>query len=211
VEESAPQTLRLDQLETLHALWAEQGAPIADRLRPGLPDEAIDGLTEPLAVRLPVEARTWWGWHDGTKADEDNGYTGELGPEFGFLTLAQAVREYRTMRAMFEDLWHGDTAETYDDPDYWWRPSWFPITNRRGLVRCDTAVPLEAPCPIYWAYSHDHDAEGLSHPRTASFGEMVSWWIEALQDGAWEYNRHENRWIHRAERVEAGRLRSGLV
>jgi hypothetical protein len=41
------------------------GAPIVDHLQPGLSDEQMDELTAPLGLSLPVEARRWWGWHDG--------------------------------------------------------------------------------------------------------------------------------------------------
>lgn len=100
-----------------------------------------------------------------------------------------------------------------DDPrmaDYWWRPSWFPISDCRGFIRCDCAVEEGTPTPIFWAFSHDHDAEGLRHPRVDSFGTMVQWWLDALATGAWRY-LPEGRWELRSELLPRERERSGLV
>ncbi len=52
----------LDQLEER---WRTHDAPIARRLAPGLSDEEIDALAEPLELGVPSEARTWWRWHNG--------------------------------------------------------------------------------------------------------------------------------------------------
>jgi hypothetical protein len=90
------------------------------------------------------------------------------------------VRLCRLFRKHAVEAW-GERAE------YWWRTSWFPITERLGAIRCDCAVDEGAPTPIYYADSHDDDAGGLTTPRVDSFGTMVSWWIQALESGAWRY------------------------
>jgi hypothetical protein len=125
-----------------------------------------------------------------------------------FLPLGEAVALYRQTREMFRDIWE---AEDPAMVDYWWRSSWFPITERRGAVRCDCAVTEGAPTPIYWAYSHDHDADGLTNPKVDSFGTMVTWWVEALETGAWHYNASANRWEHQPDLLPPERERSGLV
>ena len=40
---------------------------------------------------------------------------------------------------------------------------------------------------------------------------MVTWWIEALESGAWRYDSSAGRWEHDPERLAPERERSGLV
>jgi cell wall assembly regulator SMI1 len=191
-------------LDGLKELWAREGAPVLQHLRPGLAPEEIDALTEPLGVRLPTEARTWWGWHDGVSGTVALGVQRELGPGLPFLPLGDAVALYRHALQQAAEV-AGDQA------DYWWRPSWFPVTERSGEIRCDCSVEDGSPTPIYWAYSHDHDADGLANPKVESFGTMVTWWIEAVESGAWRYSAEARRWEYLPEALHAERKRSGLV
>src|SRR4051812_43288504 len=64
---SAGNTLSIELLEAVRDRWQQDGAPTADALRPGLTDAEMDDLTAPLDLRLPPEARTLWGWHDGAE------------------------------------------------------------------------------------------------------------------------------------------------
>jgi hypothetical protein len=195
-------TLTLDLLERLRGGWIRQRAPVADHLRPGLPTERIDEMTAALGLRLPVEARTWWSWHDGV--DVALGTVGELGPGLPFLPLENAVDLCRLFREQAGVAW-GDQAEQ------WWRPSWFPITERLGAIRCDCAVETGAPTPIFYADSHDYDAEGLTKPRVESFGTMVTWWVEALESGAWRYDATARRWERQADHLLPERQTSHLL
>jgi len=45
------------------------GAPIAGAWAPGASDDHCDALLLPLGIDLPDEARTWWCWHNGIRAD----------------------------------------------------------------------------------------------------------------------------------------------
>lgn len=200
--------LSAELLQDLEDHWRRQQAPLAERLQPGLTDAEIDELTAPLGIVLATEVRIWWGWHNGASPSDSLRVDREFGPGFVFLPLGEAIALYRQMRQIFRDIWEADDPQMVN---YWWRPTWFPITERRGAVRCDCAVPPGAPTPIYWAYSHDHDAEGLTNPKVASFGTMVTWWLEALETGAWYYNASANRWEHQPELLPPERERSGLV
>jgi hypothetical protein len=197
-----------DLLERLEFLWRTQQAPVADRLQPGLSEAALDELTSPVGIRLPTEARMWWQWHNGAAPDLSLAARRELGPGFAFLPLEEAVVLVERLRTMAQQVWAPEGQEAVD---YWWRPTWFPITERRGAVRLDCAVPDGEPCPVYWAYSHDHDADGLTTPKVTSLGTMIGWWIEALENGAWRYNTENSRWQYHPELIDAERERSGLV
>ena len=69
---TAPQ-LTVDLLEQLAERWRRQRAPITEALSPGLDEEEMDALIAPLGLSLPVEARVWWGWHDGVAAKHAHG------------------------------------------------------------------------------------------------------------------------------------------
>lgn len=200
--------LTTGQLDRLKELWQREHAPVVEILRPGLPEEMIDAQVGELGLELPSEARTWWAWHNGAGSTEGLVSQRELGPGFAFLSLEEAIGLYRQMRALFERLWAPDGPSAVD---HWWRPTWFPITERRAAVRCDCAVPAGAPTPIYWAYSHDHDVEGLTRPKVDSFGTLVTWWIEAVENGAWRFDRRAKRWVHHPDLLEPERERNGLV
>jgi hypothetical protein len=194
--------LTADLLETLETGWARQSAPVMEHLRPGLSPERIDDLTAPLGLRLPVEARIWWGWHDGV--DVRLGPRTELGPSLPFLPLEAAIDLCLLLRDQAAHVW-GERA------DYWWRTSWFPITERLGAIRCECGVEEGAPTPIFWADSHDHDANGLTIPKLESLGSLVAWWGEALETGAWRYDHKNHRWKRDPERLPPDRRGSGLV
>jgi len=196
--------LTLELLEELKQRWTRQGAALVGHLRPGLSPQQMDAMTEHLDLRLPTEARIWWAWHDGVSRTVRLGVHRELGPNLPFLPLEDAVALYRHAREQAAEV-AGDQA------NYWWRPNWFPITERHGEIRCDCSVEEGSPTPIYWAYSHDHDADGLTNPRLESFGAMVTWWIDAIDSGAWEFNADANRWEYQPKLLPPERERSGLV
>jgi hypothetical protein len=117
---------------------ADRGNP--SDARPRLADEEMDVLTAPLGLRLPCEARVWWGWHE---------------------------------------------------PDRWWSRSWFPITTSASgnTVACDCSTGAAAATPIRVVDWHAATEPGAHLPRARSFGEMVSWWIEAIDTGVLAYDR----------------------
>src|SRR4051794_40938184 len=87
-----PRLLDKPLLEELHQLWHQQGAEVAGALAPGMADEDMDALTEPLCFRLQGEPRTWWGWHNGVLVSTPRGW--DVGPDFGIYSLPQAIDEF---------------------------------------------------------------------------------------------------------------------
>lgn len=178
--------LSLTQLERLETLWAEQGAPLVEHLRPGISNEEIDRQLESLRLRLPSEAALWWSWHDGVPSGQPSDMGGAA---FMFFTLGDAVREYHSSRRVAETA-----ARTADEADRLWHPSWFPITNTGygAVIACDCSVPERATTPIravHWGHNEESDV-----PVAESFGQMVAWWIDAIERGAWRYDAHLGRW-----------------
>jgi len=190
--------LSLTQLKRLEALWREQGAPLVEHLRPGLGDVEIERQLRPLGLSLPSEAALWWKWHDGVQGGQP-GIIG--GSYFRFLTLADSVRQYHTSRQVAETA-----ARTDDEVDRLWHRSWFPITDTGygGVIACDCSVPGGAATPIrsvHWGSKEDSDV-----PVAESFGQMVAWWIDAIERGAWRYDADLQRWEIDHQRLADPRL-----
>ena len=191
--------LDIHLLDELLARWRDQRAPIADRLEPGLPNAAMDELTSPLGLRLPAEARVWWGWRDGAPQDETRLLTSRQMGTFGlpFLSLEEAVAEYRSRRDAAQEAAarQGDNAPAeLADPDYWWDLSWFPITvtGNGTAVACDCSVGPEAPTPIRairWGSGPDFGDVVLPSMR-----ELVKWWIDAFDNGTFRFDAESNLW-----------------
>jgi hypothetical protein len=108
-----------------------------------------------------------------------------------YLSISGAVQEYKTMRGLAKTL-----AE--DDPgpmarDRLWDPHWFPITVAEygAVVACDCSDPSAQRTPIrpvHWG------SQVGGEIRARSFGEMVTWWLDAIDRGAWWYEPAEERW-----------------
>ena len=131
-----------------------------------------------------------------------------LEPEEAAVILRQ-LRELAVPLA--EDAADFATGTPRATPDWWWQPGWLPITtNGAGTtIACDCSVPEGEPSPMYavnWGVR-----ENFYEPSAASFGQMVTWWIEALDDGSWRYDREAGRWDYNWELVEPERQLGGLV
>ena len=194
--------LTLAQLVELERLLAEHGAPIAENLAAGASDNQLDLLAAPLGIRLPLELRRWWGWHDGVPFDPNTLAVDRLiGPLFQFIGLEEAVRVSEENRANAIEI-------DPEDPKELWGPTWLGI-SQVGRVACDCNVGFEEPTPVL-----DVDYHHTSHPGAViarSLGEMVGWWIDALQSGAWRYDTSRRRWLRDLDLIPPERERTGLV
>jgi hypothetical protein len=201
--------LDADLLAVLESRWRDQRWPGLERRRPGLRDDEIDAGTAPLGLRLPLEARRWWGWHDGIAiAPGDLRKQHEFGgPGFVYLTLAAAVELYAEMRRIANEVAGPGEPLSQDEL---WDPSWFPVTKayNGGIVACDCSAPSAARTPIRAV----HWKNGVvGEIRARSFGEMVSWWIDALDRGAWCYDLETGNWLYDWEQLDRERELTDLV
>ncbi len=198
---------RLDSalLARLEAQWAARGVPIVDHLAPGLTEDEMSEIMSPLGLRLPVEARAWWGWHDGVPWRPDGGPTPEraLGPGLEYMPLRDAVEAYLMDRKIF--------TEVEGDPEPFRPAAYFPITRSSGPILCDCSVPDGALSPIYYAHTHDSQPEDMQRPGARSFGEMVSWWIDALAGGGWQWDSARAAWKRDYERLDSAHEVTGLL
>jgi hypothetical protein len=171
-------SVMLDQqlLNELEGRWRSQGALVADYLAPGLSDDEMQALVTPLGLRLPREARLWWGWHNGTVADAPN-LAWDIGPSRAFFSLELAVEESLGGR---EDL-----------EGCGWQAGWIQVTSDRSRIYIDCSGDDNEPVSV-WAV--DWELDNPVAPTLGSFGDLVSTWITAIDLGAWKWNADRNGW-----------------
>ena len=203
-------------LDGLLARWAAAGLPLAPALRRGLSDAEMDELTAPLGLRLPGEARLWWGRHDGAPSATPDGrrLDRRLTRSFDYLPLADCVDIYRECRRLAEEsaAEMGSFRAEMAHPDHFFHRALFPITDSggAGIVVCDCSVPDGAPTPIRRIEPAEM-AEGLPAPKAPSFGAMVVRWIEAWDRPLWGYDAAAGRWVEYPENRTEADNRSRLV
>lgn len=202
----APRLSR-DMLDRFEGLLRVHDAPLSELLRPGLSTEQMDEITTTIGLRLPVEARTWWGWHDGAESQE-NERLRDFGPGI-LLSLDEAVQRWRMRRQVAIDCAEGED-DRWGDPDFYWRPEWFPVASRGADVVCDCSVPDGAITPLRVIDSHA-DPEASAIVEASSFGEMVTWWIEALEANAYRYDHQAALWRRDDSLITDDRLSTRLV
>jgi cell wall assembly regulator SMI1 len=201
-----PPLLTEQMLEALEARWREHGAAITQDLRPGLTAAGMQAATEPLGLTLPTEARVWWGWHDGTASTTG---TSALGLDLLYLPLATALALYGKQLSIAERVAAGPDPLKPEDV---WPPTWLPLSTKGNgaMMVCDCAVAEGVATPIRHFHHEFHDQSRT--PVADSLGTVVLWWIDALDQGAWTYDRELPRWEEHPERLEDRRLAStGLV
>ncbi len=84
-----------------------------------------------------------------------------------------------------------DALRVGEDLGPHWKQSWLPLNadKRPTLIDCDVGV--DAPVPVRSFFVEDPTA---GQQGVRSMGELVKVWIHAIDCGAWQYNRREDRW-----------------
>jgi hypothetical protein len=146
-------------LDVLERRWREQSPAVIRFLQPGLQDSEINRLSEPLGFPLPEEVRTWYRWHNGSSN--------------------RAIVLQRGFRTLTEDI--ARTLE-FEEDDEAWPKGWMKVMDEKPFVIFDCRGRAAAPVPVWhFEYSFDHDHP--TRPVFDSIGDMVSFWIELIDDG----------------------------
>jgi cell wall assembly regulator SMI1 len=181
--------LNVKMLQSFEDRVRGQGLPVDRWVNPGLTIDAMEEILAPFGLCLPVEGRVWWGWHDGSAYE---GWGKLLGPGNSCLSLGESVKKYRQCRASAEEL-VVPSLPPLDDPDFRWNPAWLPICGDPGHpIVIDCSVGEGEPTPI--RFIDWQNVDGFFKPRAGSLGQMVSWWIRAIDSGAWRWNPERDRW-----------------
>jgi hypothetical protein len=183
-----------------------QDVPLDEWRVPGATDEEMDRALAPLGLELSLEGRVWWGWHNGARGD---GRERMYGPWHNCLSLGGAVAQYQQSRGIAERVAADEREAPLNDPDWAWRPTWFPIEGPGQPIVIDCGVADDEPTPVRmidW-----QNVEGFWKPRAASLGQRVSWWIAALESGAWRWHPDRQAWEVREELYDPAARQSGLM
>ncbi|WP_445152676.1 hypothetical protein [Baekduia sp. Peel2402] len=88
-------------------------------------------------------------------------------------------------------------TENFRQDDEEWSATWLSILDERPYVAVDCGVGLDDPVPV-WHYGSDWGTP--TRPVFASIGDMVSFWIELIEDGS--MNWEDPMWRRRADLPE---------
>lgn len=181
-------------LDRIESLLSSVGDPLVSAFRPGLTPAEIDRVMEPLGLQLPVEARMWWGWHDGVAGP---------GPDlFGIgrpFTLSEAVDEYFVRR----DRYAVEAAEIDEDPNrsrsWFWEDSWLPFaqTGHAGVITIEMGIAEGEGTPVRDS-EIDPDGE-FRTPRAGSLTEYLEARIVAIDAGIYGWHSDKSRWDYTVE------------
>lgn len=197
-------------LDRLSATWRAHGIPVEEALAPGREVTSFASDDGKLHVDLPTELQTWWAWHDGHVEGTEREWG--IGPLFEQMSSTRARDKWQRSMAMAQDLATDAPEGTPNaNPDYWWRESWVPLSGegaRKITADCALGGPDVAPIhSIEWGPELDVDPQ----PLTDSFGQLVEWWIEAIELGLWTYDYDRDAWIRAPWTRELQRRYRGLI
>lgn len=193
--------LSSEHLDQLEQLLTEQRAPVVQHFRPPASTESLAAVESYLGLPLPHELQQWWRWHDGTDLTPDESARSLIGPFFTFLNSQRSIAVTQERREIAADI-------DPDEPETYWGSTWLAL-GTLGSMACQCAVESDAPAPVL-----DVDYHKAAYPGAVvaqSLGEMVRWWIEALESGAWRYDKEHSRWERQPDLVTPERERAGLV
>jgi cell wall assembly regulator SMI1 len=109
----------LGLLRLLEQQWAERDPDFVPELRRGLSVREMDAALGSRNLRLPLEAKTWFCWHDGTTSARMLGASAAL-----FSPLARMVERYDQLLEGSEE---GKDANGQLPLGAGWRVSWVPL------------------------------------------------------------------------------------
>jgi cell wall assembly regulator SMI1 len=185
-------------LDRLSATWRAHGAPIEDALAPNRTVEFLTSDDGTLHVDLPEELRTWWAWHDGATKGRRPIHSWMMGPNLTPMSSTWSRDWWQTMMA--EAATMATTVATdmpgteMADTDYWWRETWVPLFSNGvgGTLVADCGLGPAGVTPIRLVDWHH---EKRLPPATASLGQVVEWWIEAIELGIWTWDKDRGMWV----------------
>jgi cell wall assembly regulator SMI1 len=170
-------------LDRLSATWHAHGVPIEDALAPGRAVESFTSDDGSFHVDLPEELRTWWAWHDGAS-------WGAIGPHLTTYSSTKSHEWWQTMMAEAATM----ATRTETDPDFWWQETWVPLSSNGagGEHVADCRLGPAGVTPIRLVDWHH---EERLPPATDSLGQLVEWWIEAIELGIWTWDTDRGMWV----------------
>lgn len=167
-------------LATFEQRLVTSGAGIHRYLLPGIPEAEVRRKLSAIGMEPPQELVEWFAWHNGVRdplyKTSGDGWLLKWAP----LSLRDAIAD-----------WHGRDKE-----EYWeWRSEWLPIALSGPAtlaVHCAPPQGREATlrCADPWLGLFDEKQV----PSFTGFTAVVTWWIEAIDQGWYEYVPAHDLW-----------------
>jgi hypothetical protein len=183
-----------EQLDRLERALVDQRALVVDHFRPGLTDAQMDQLGASAGLVLPVEARRWYGWHDGAEGAHQalNRSIGGWRPLPLAVALAHGEQTRRILRRTLETA----PPEHRWDLDWQWAAHWLPfaIPGHGAALGLECGVRVDEPSPVYyveWA----NPVEGPPSPDAPSLGALIDRWLQAMESGSWRFDTATQSWL----------------
>ncbi|MEN3267946.1 SMI1/KNR4 family protein [Pseudonocardia sp.] len=163
-----PTMLDEELLDALEQRWRDQSPAMIQLLQPGLQNDEIDRLSEPLGFPLPEEVRTWYRWHNGSSN--------------------QPIILWRAFGTLADDV---TTTLAYEQDEEQWQKGWIQVMDDKPLMIFDCRGGVAAPVPVWHL---DYAFAFPTRPVFDSIGDMVSFWIELIDDGQiyWDPNGEQH-------------------
>jgi hypothetical protein len=176
-------------IATYEARLRDLAVPLEEWATPKLTDGQMEDVVASVSLRLPREARTWWGWHNGSPGYGLAKIAAPVGDKL--LSLTEAVEVYNEYRDLAVRLAEPDIPELAN-PDDRWSASWLPITGPQSPIAIDCSHP-ELPVTPVRSINLQYVGESKV-VSAASLGQMVTWWIGAIDSGAWQWDSARHEW-----------------
>jgi hypothetical protein len=199
-------TLDVALIADYEARLHQQGVPLDACHTAGLTRDEMDEIVGPLAISLPQEARTWWTWQNGCPGYGRGKLIAPIGESL--LTLTQAVTVSTEYRTAVVALVEPDVPALANADDRW-HPSWLAITGPQLPIVIDCSHPESEQTPV--KRFDPEDVEGAREIHALSLGQMLTWWIGAIDSGAWCWNTETEKWIVDPRRLALEFKLSGLA
>ncbi len=183
-------------LDRLSATWRAHGVPIEDALAPGRAIESFTSDDGNLHIDIPDELQTWWAWHDGGIEEGRSIFSWQIGPHLQPMSSTWSRDWWQTMMSEAATM----ATRTETDPDFWWQEAWVPLFDPgAGTLVGDCRLGSAEVTPIRWVDWHH---EERLPPATDSLGQLVQWWIEAIELGIWTWDQDSGMWTRATQGFE---------
>jgi cell wall assembly regulator SMI1 len=177
-------------LDEMEQIWRAVDPTLPDDLAPGLSPQELDEITAPLGLRLNRDAKTWYGWHNGTHTGHGRGCGATIGAySASFIDAEIAAGEYRSNLAIAEHF--ADVFGSMGDAG--WDPAWFPLCVTIGgtVINTDCSVTPPNPAPIRVRKKQFDQARRIIAP---SLTTVVQQWLDLYRLGYYYWNADLQRW-----------------
>jgi hypothetical protein len=179
--EGASSELLGELLQELESELREVGVPVDTAFRSGASAPQLRAAFASIGIAVPDEIVVWFGWHDGVNRPIGN----RVLPIFEMWSSEDAIRNYVNPKGAPKG------SESWQ-----WNPEWLHFVGDNNGIAVSCGGNLEATprirrisAGLEWGTQADdtlHQVVSLCTP--------VTWWIESLRNGWYEWDRHLQGW-----------------